>query len=362
MKVPFLDLRVPEPLKSELLDAVGAVLDHGRILLGPELDEFEKVVAQRVGVKHAIGVDSGSSAVMLALRALDIGSGDEVITTSLSWIATANAITMTGATPIFVDVRDDLEIDPNGIEAFITKKTKAIVPVHFCGKMCDMEAICAIAEKHNLHIVEDCAQVFGGEIEQGKAGSFSSIACFSMNCMKVLHSYGEAGCVVTDDDVYAEKLELLRYAGTVNRQDCHVPSMNHRLDTLQAAMLLVNLRRYDEIVDRRRAIAAKYHEIMGDVVGYQDAGAEQGHIYYTFSIFAERRDELMGFLAENEIETKLNHNPPMPYHTAYKPLNQGPFPNVERLSEIAMCLPVHEKLTDDQVEFVATKVKEFYGA
>lgn len=361
MKVPFLDLRVQEPLKSELLDAVAGVLDHGRILLGPELDEFEQMVAGKVGVKHAVGVDSGSSALLLALRALDIGPGDEVITTSLSWIATANAITAAGAKPIFVDIGDDLNIDPACIEAAISDKTKAIIPVHFCGKMCDIKAICEIAEKHNLKVIEDCAQAFGGENEYGTAGSFSSIACFSMNCMKVLHSYGEAGCTVTNDDILAEKLQLLRYAGTKNRQDCHVPSMNHRLDTIQAAMLLVNLRRYDEIVGRRRAIAAKYHELLGDVVGYQDTGTQMGHIYYTFSIFADDRDGLMEFLGKNEIETKLNHNPLMPYHTAYKPMGQGPFPNAERLQESAMCLPVHEKLTDEQVEFVSAKVKDFYG-
>lgn len=361
MKVPFLDLRVQEPLKSQLLDAVATVFDHGRILLGPEVEAFEEAVANRTGAKFGIGVDSGSSALLLALRALGIGDGDEVITTSLSWIATANAITMSGATPIFVDVGNDLNMDPEAVARAITDKTKAIIPVHFTGKMCDMEALCALVQGKNIAIVEDCAQAFGGHNKDGKAGSFSSIACFSMNCMKVLHSYGEAGCTVTSDPVLVEKLRLLRYAGTKNRQNCSIPSMNHRLDTLQAAMLLVNIERYDAIVSRRREIADLYMKCLEGVVGFQDVSDEDGHIYYTFSIFVDQRDELMSHLASKEIETKLNHAPLMPYHDAYKHLEQGPFPNAERLVESALCLPVHEKLTNEQVEFVASEIRRFYG-
>lgn len=361
MHVPFLDLRVQEPLKSELLAAVAAVLDHGRILLGPEVDRFEAAVAEKVGVRHGIGVDSGSSALLLALRALGIGPGDEVVTTCLSWIATANAITMTGATPVFVDIGDDLNMDPACLPAAITERTKAIIPVHFCGKMCDMQAIRAIAEERGLPIVEDCAQAFGGHCRDGVAGSFSKIACFSMNSMKVLHSYGEAGCVATDDPALAEKLRMLRYAGTKNRSDCQVPSMNHRLDTVQAAMLLVNLGRYDDIVARRRAIAAMYCKYLDGVVGFQDAGDKTGHIYYTFCVYTDRRDGLMAFLADKGIETKLNHAPLMPYHAAYKPRNLGPFPNGERLLARSLCLPVHEKLTDEQVRYVADMVREYHG-
>lgn len=361
MKVPFLDLRVFEPLKSELLEAVGTVFDHGRILLGPEVDAFEAAVAGQVGVAHGIGVDSGSSALLLALRGLGIGPGDEVITTCLSWIATANAITMAGATPIFVDVRDDLNMDPAAIPAAVNERTKAIIPVHFCGKMCDMKAICAVAEEHGLTVIEDCAQAYGGHNVDGRAGSFSKVACFSMNCMKVLHSYGEAGCIATDDDVLDERLRMLRYAGTIGRQDCQVPSMNHRLDTVQAAMLLVNLKRYDAVVSRRRAIAALYSELLGDVAEFQDAGDKDGHIYYTFSIYVDRRDELMAHLAGKDIETKLNHAPLMPYHAAYKARNLGPFPNAERLQKRALCLPVHEKLSDEQVRYVADCVHQFYG-
>ena len=187
MNVPFFDLRVSDlALRKELLDSIEGVLNHGRILFGPEVAEFEDKVAQAAGTKYALGCASGSSALYLALKCLDIGPGDEVITTPLTWIITGNAILECGATPVFADVRDDFNIDPDAIESAITSKTKAIIPVHFTGLMCAMNRICDIAEKNDIYIIEDAAQAFGAEYKQKRSGSFSTIGIFSMNSMKVL--------------------------------------------------------------------------------------------------------------------------------------------------------------------------------
>src|SRR3989338_6726096 len=235
MKVPLFDLRVQDNnLRSELLDTVGRVLQHGMIMLGPEVSMFEEEVAKSVGTRYAVGVGSGSSALFLALRSLGVGPGDEVITTPLTWIVTLHAITACGAVPICVDVRDDFNINPNLIEPAITKATKAIVPMHYCGSMCEMDRICEIAEKHNLYVVEDAAQAFGAEYRSKKAGSFSKVGAFSMNSMKPLASYGEAGIVVTDDREVYENVRMLRHAGTksdpkkVITNESHYVALNHK--------------------------------------------------------------------------------------------------------------------------------------
>ena len=211
MKVPFFDLIVSDlNIREELLDAVEVVLKHGRILLGPEVAEFEQQVAEAANTSYSLGFSSGSSALYLALRCLDIGPGDEVITTPLTWIITGNAIAECGAIPVFVDVRDDFNIDPNAIERAITENTKAIIPVHFTGLMCEMNRICEIAKKYGIHVVEDAAQAYGAELNGKRAGSFSSVGIFSMNSMKVLGGFGETGAAVTDREDLFEKLKMLR--------------------------------------------------------------------------------------------------------------------------------------------------------
>lgn len=201
MKVRYLDLSVRDQLhKEQLLAAVDKVLSHGIFILGPEVKEFEKKIADCCGRKYALGLSSGTDALYVALRALGIGPGDEVITTPLSWIATLNAISVAGATPVFADIGPDLNMDPGLIENLITSRTKAVVPVHYTGQMCDMFRICEIAERNHLVVIEDAAQSFSANINGRTAGSFGKISCFSMNPMKVFHSYGEAGAVVTDDE------------------------------------------------------------------------------------------------------------------------------------------------------------------
>lgn len=363
MKIPYLDLSIRnKTLKDELLQAVDRVLSHGRIVLGPEVIQFEEQIVKFCQKKYVVGVGSGSAAVYLALRSLDIGPGDEVITTPLSWIATLNAIVLCGATPVFADIGDDLNINADLIEDVITSRTKVLLPVHFTGKLCAMSAIEQIAAKHNLLVVEDAAQAFGASINGRKAGAFGYVNAFSMNAMKVFRSYGEAGAVATDDEPLYEKLVSLRYAGTKNRQDCYYPSLNFRLHTLQAAMLLVNFAYLLKIIARRREIAKFYSEALQDVVMCPSAEVGSDHVYYTYTIIAERRDELQAYLQSKGIETKIHHPILMPYHTAYVHLPKPYIPNAERLVKRILSIPNHEDLTTEQTGYIVACIREFYGA
>ena len=362
MKVRYLNLSVSDAaLKEDLLGAVDRVLSHGQIVLGPEVEEFEARVADYCRRKYAVGVSSGTDALYTALRALDIGPGDEVITTPLSWIATVNAIVLAGATPVFVDIGSDLNINANLIHEAITPKTKAILPVHFTGKMCDMESIMRIARKKHLTVIEDAAQSFGASMKGKKAGALGDVACFSMNAMKVLHSYGEAGAVLTDDKGIRERIVSLRYNGTVNREDCHYTSLNFRLQTVQAAMLLVELERIDSIIEKRRQIARYYDRELNGVVKCPREEDNTIHVYYTYTVMTEKRDELRAFLQEKGIETKIHHPILMPYHTAYKGRYSAHIPVAEKLIKEIVSIPNHEKMTDAEVEYVVSSIREFYG-
>ena len=362
IKIPFLDLSVKDAaLKSRLLSAVDAVLTHGRIVLGPEVEQLEGRLADYCQRRYAVGVNSGTDALYLALRALEIGPGDEVITTPLSWIATANAIAMCGATPVFVDIAEDLNIDPELIEGAITPRTRAVLAVHFTGKMCDVELISQIADRHGIHLVEDAAQSFGARFNDSMAGSFGTVSAFSMNPMKVFNAYGEAGAVVTDDEKLRDRLVSLRYAGTVDREDCHFPSLNGRIDTIQAAMLLVSLEQIEDKISRRRAVAKLYGEVLGDAVVCPKEGEGYFDVYYTYTILAERRDELKRYLETKGIETKIQHPILMPYHTAYRAGQRPEIPVAEHLVQRILCIPAHEDIERGEAEYVADCIREFYG-
>ena len=363
MKIRYRDLSVKDPvMKAELLEAVDKVLSHGRLLLGPELVRFEEEVAHYCGRRYCIGVNSGTDALYLALRALDIGPGDEVITTSLSWIATANAIVLTGAKPVFIDIDEDLNMNAALIEAAITPRTKAIVPVHFTGQMCDMLCIMQGADKHRLFIIEDGAQAFGASRDGIRCGSSGNMSCFSMNPMKVYNAYGEAGAVITDDEALRDRLYALRYNGTINRQDCHYPSINGRLDTIQAAMLLVSLKYLEEKIEKRRAIALAYRKSLEGIVRCPVEHSESRHIYYAYSVLVENRDDLMQYLAGKGVETQIQHPIPMPYHTAYKGRFTVEIPVCESVVRRLLCLPNQEDLSPEEVGYVCRCIREFYGA
>ncbi|MCC7407311.1 MAG: DegT/DnrJ/EryC1/StrS family aminotransferase [Phycisphaeraceae bacterium] len=360
----FLDLAVAEPRRAELLAAVERVLAHGKLILGPEVEELEAKLAARVGRRFAVGVGSGTDALYLALRAADIGPGDEVITTSMSWIATANAIALAGATPVFADVGEDLNIDPASAATLITEKTRAILPVHNQGRPCAMDELVEICRRHKLLLIEDCAQAFDAEYRGRKVGSFGDLACLSMNPMKVLAALGEAGMIFTDSVEWRDKLHALRYNGTLNREDCHWPSHNGRLDTIHAAMLLCRLCELDACLSRRRQIAEIYSQGLADLTGKLEIPREHPgsrDVYYTYTIRTTRRDELMRHLEDHGVESRVRHPILMPCHTAYRDTARGSWTRAERWVKEILCLPIHEKLTDEQAHYVVRCVRTFFG-
>ncbi|MCH7495760.1 MAG: DegT/DnrJ/EryC1/StrS family aminotransferase [Candidatus Marinimicrobia bacterium] len=356
-----MNLSIPsEDERKKLLDAVDTVFKHGMLVLGPEVEELETKIASFCGRKFGIGVNSGTDALFLGLKSLGIGPGDEVITTSLSWIATANAIALTGAIPIFADVQDDLNIDAQSVERLITDNTKALLPVHFNGKVCEMDELTAIAEKHNLKLIEDAAQAFSARYKDRLAGSFGDIACFSMNPMKIFAGLGEAGMILTDSVEIKDRLLSLRYAGTVDREICVEPGYNSRLDTIQAAMLLKRFGRLDKLIKKRREIANIYNKKLHDFALTPVNSESDGHVYYAYTIIADDRDSLKEFLESEGIETKIRHPVLMPQQPAYKENARGEFSNAERVVAKILSLPIGEHLDRDDIDFVCSSISDFY--
>lgn len=361
-QIPFLDLRIEdESVRRELLAAIDRVFCHGRIVMGPEVAELERAMALRCQRVHAVGVNSGTDAVFLACKSLGLKAGDEVITTSLSWIATANGIALTGATPVFADIRDDLNIDPASVARLIGPRTRAILPVHYTGKICDMDALGRLAQEHHLPIIEDAAQAFGAVQHGRPAGSFGTLACFSMNAMKVFAAVGEAGAVLTDDVGLYDRLVTLRYNGTINRETCVEVGLNARMDTVQAAILLCRLRRVDDLIQKRRQIARWYQERLADVVTVPVDADDTRDVYYTYTIQADRRDELKAYLEICGVETKIQHPILMPQQPAYSQAAKGEWANAQKLVSRILCIPVHEKLGLPEVEQVSRCIRDFYG-
>jgi len=362
-KIRFRDLSVSDPImKEKLLNAVDRVLTHGQFIMGDEVKEFEKKVADYCGTKYCVGVSSGTDAIYLALRTLDLAPQDEVITTSLSWIATLNAIHIVGAKPVFVDIADDLNINAELIESAITPNTKVILPVHYTGRLCDMNSILKIAKKHDLAVVEDAAQAFGAMTGGCYAGSFGTLSAFSMNPMKVFPGYGEAGAVLTNNKVAYEKLLALRYLGMVNKEVCYYPSLNAKIDTIQAAMMNVSFNYLEQNIGRRIEIANYYTNELKDVVRCPgiDQSSDSRSVFFDYTVIADSRDELKDYLEMNGIETKIKHPILMPQQPAYKHLYNQSFPVGEKAVKEILCLPIHEKLTLSDLDYIIHHIKRFY--
>mgnify|MGYP001311227375 CR=1 FL=1 len=364
-KVPFADLRITDDKeRKELLEAIDTVFKHGRIVLGPEVGKFESKIADFCGRKYAMGVNSGTDALFLGLKSLGIGPGDEVITTSLSWvsgIATANPIALTGAKPIFADICDDLNIDPKSVERLITPRTKAILPIHYTGRICKIHELMKIAEEHNLLLVEDASQAFSASTKGRKAGSFGDISCLSMNPMKILAACGEAGVVMTDDKAVYDRLISLRYNGVIKKEKHIEVTLNSRIDTLQAAILLNRLKNADKIVQKRREIASWYNDNLKGLVKVPVEPKKEKHVYYTYTILAQRRDELKDFLKAKGIETKIQHLYLMPYQQFNKENTIERPKNAEKLIKQILSLPTTEKLKFEDMKYVVNCIKEFYN-
>ena len=367
MHVPMFDLRVlDQSLKNDLVEAFERVLSHGILFMGPEVEELESKIAEYIGVKYAVGVSSGSSALYLALQACDIGPSDEVVTTPLTWIITANAIAACGANPVFADVRDDFNIDPDSIRERITSKTKAIVPMHYAGQMCDMEEIKSIAKEHNLFVIEDAAQSFGAEINGRKSGSFSIVGAFSMNPMKPLNGYGDVGFTVTDNNEIYERIKMLRYSGTKSipgtnvTADSHEVSLNHKIDNINAALLLVSLKYFPEKQKATNRVADRYNSELTNKIKYQNVSKGEVHGRFVYVIATERRNALMQHLTSKDIETKIMHEPLSNDAHVYKNMESKPTPMAVELLRKSLVIPCHDKMSKEQVDYVINSINEFF--
>jgi len=367
ISVPYIDIAGQHAaIKAELMEAVGSVLDHGKFVLGEEVEKFEKRFAELCRVRFAIGVNSGTDALILALRALGIGPGDEVITVPNSFVASTSSILLVGAKPVFVDVRDDYNLDPGQLERVITRKTKAILPVHLTGRPADMKPIMDIAQACGLHVIEDCAQAVMAEYNGQYVGSFGTFGCFSLHPLKTLNACGDGGVLTTNDESLCERVKIFRNLGLRTRDDCVVWSGNSRLDTIQAAILLVKMKYLQTWTEKRRANAAFYQTALRGVAGLQmpaDLPREKA-VYHTFVIQTDKRDELKTFLHNQGVETAVHYPVPIHFHKAAKGLGYGPgsFPVAEQQAKRILSLPVHQGLPPGQLKQVADLIKKFHHA
>lgn len=357
--IRFLDLSMPNALeRSAHLAAIETVLTHGQLVMGPEVEELESAIARECGREYAVAVGSGTDALYLALRALDLGPGDEVITTPLSWIATANAIRLTGARAVFADIDEDLNIDPESIEPLVNNQTRAIVAVDYTGRPCDFDALETLAQDHGLYLVEDASQAFGAEFRGRRCGSLGDISAISHNPMKVLSALGEAGSITTDSSELRERLIALRYNGTINREICIEPSINGRMDTVQAAVLLHRLTKLSSTIEARRTNARYYNGTLGGHVRTPTEVEGLNEVFYTYTIRTKRRDQLAAHLAEQEIETKIQHPLLMPQQPAYEG-SRGSWARASEIVREVLCIPVHEGLSEMDRERVAKTILDF---
>jgi dTDP-4-amino-4,6-dideoxygalactose transaminase len=363
MKINYVDLSKQHlNIKSQLHKALDEVLDSGNFILGEITEKFEKLFASYVGVKHAIGVGSGTDALYLSLKALGIDCDDEVITVSNSYLATASSIALCGAKPVFIDVNTDLNIDYSLIEKAITKKTKAIIPVHLTGKAANMTEIKKIAINYNLPIVEDCAQAIGAKHQNLKVGSIGTFGCFSMHPLKNLNAIGDAGVITTNDDKHAEFLKKARNHGHPNRDECDFWSFNMRLDALQAAFLKTKMSAIDKTISKRRHNASIYNTLLNEKIILPFEEKNDLNVYHTYIIQTDRRDELKKFLNENGIETKIHYPTPIAFlkSSAYLGYKKEDLPKTVQQSKTILSLPVAEYITAKEIEYVSLKINEFF--
>lgn len=364
--IPLVDLTAQyHSIKEEIDAAVHATLESGHFILGSTVSKFEESIASYLGVSHAIGIASGTDALVLALRALNVGAGDEVIIPAYTFFATAGTVMSLGATPVFVDIDPgNYEIDITHVKDCITPRTKAIIPVHLYGHPADMDAILEIANSHGLKVIEDNAQAFGATYRGKKTGSFGDIGCLSFFPTKNLGAFGDGGMVVTNDPKLAERMRMLRTHGWKKKYYSEEIGYNSRLDALQAAILQAKLPHVDTWNEKRRAVAKRYSEHLTPVGLNVPTECEWGrHVYHLYVIRSNQRDDLQSFLKQKGIATEVYY--PLPPHLSipcrklgYK---EGDFLQAERASHETLALPLYPELTVDQQNEVISAVNAFVG-
>ena len=349
--------------RDEINSAVQRVLESGWYVLGEEVVRFEKEFAKFNNVHHAIGVGSGTEAINIALRALNIGQGDEVITTAHTAVATASAIYLAGAKPIFVDIEPDFfTIDPDLVESAITLKTKAIIPVHIYGQSCNMDAIMEIANKNNLKVIEDCAQAHGAEYNGKRLGSIGDVGCFSFYPTKNLGAIGDGGALVTNNNKLAEKIRLLREYGWKERYISSEEGLNSRLDELQAAILNIKLNYLDEDNYKRNKLAKIYFDSLKVLpLELPKTRSNSSHVFHLFVIRSEQRNKLKDFLQKNRVHTTVQY--PVPIHKQeyfQKMCGHKSLPFTEQISRNILSLPMFPELSDNDIHFTIDSIKQYF--
>jgi len=375
-KVPFVDVpKQYQIIKEEVLRTIDDVLSRGDLILRKDVEDFEKNIASYVGTKYAVSLNSGTDTMFLSLKALGIGPGDEVITVSHTFVASIAVIVQTGAKPILVDVKEDFTMDVDKLEAAITEKTKAIIPVHLNGRMCEMDKLMEIVKSHNLIVIEDAAQAIGSKYQGKMAGSFGLAGSFSLYPFKVLGCFGDGGVLTTDDENLAEKVRLLRNHGQktpapeqarygAGKTEIVCFGFNSRLDNIQAAILNLKFKYLPQYIERRRKIALLYQKGLADVKGVKlppspDSDEKHFDNFQNYVLTAEKRDELYNFLKEKGVETLIK-DPVANHKQPGLGLSHFNLPCTERLAEEVISLPMYPELSREQIEYVIKCVKSFY--
>jgi dTDP-4-amino-4,6-dideoxygalactose transaminase len=371
VQVPFLDLKTQyQSIKNEINPAIQNVLDSASFILGKAVTDFESAFAKAHNVKHCFGVSSGTDGNHLASWALGIEPGDEVIIPDNTFVATAWGATLVGAKPVFIDCEpDSYNIDPNKIEAAITKNTKAIVAVHLYGQPADIDSVSEIAKQKGLLLIEDCAQAHLAEYKGKRVGGLSDAACFSFYPGKNLGAYGEGGAVTTNNDETAQKVKMLRDHGALQKYHHESLGHNYRMDGIQGAVLGVKMKHISNWTEGRRNVAAKYRKLLGNLeqIILPEEMSYAKHVYHLFVIQvrdggSDQRDKLAKFLHENGVSTGLHYPIPLHLQKCFSGLRykKGDFPVTERLAECGLSLPMYPEMTDEQIEYVSEKIKTFF--
>ena len=365
MKIPFLDFApMHVELHAQLMEKFNKVLDSNYFILGHEVEEFEARFAAFCGAKHVIGCGNGLDALILALRALEIGTGDEVLVPSDTYIATALAVSYVGATPVFVEpTLETFNLDPTRMEEKITSKTKAVIAVHLYGRAADMDAINAVAKAHGLKVIEDCAQAHGALYKGRAIGTLSDIAGFSFYPGKNLGALGDAGAVVTNDDLLAKKVAMLRNYGSQYKYVHEMKGTNSRLDEFQAAFLSVKLQNLAKWNAERDRIASRYiAEVHNPLITLPQPSSEAyKNVWHIFAVLSDRRDDLEKFLNDKGIGTNKHYPTPMHLQGAYKDLGipKGALPIAEKISECELSIPIYYGMTEAQIDYVIAALNAF---
>jgi dTDP-4-amino-4,6-dideoxygalactose transaminase len=362
LNIQMVDLRNQYlKIKDEIDSAIHEVIDSTAFIQGKAVRDFEQEAANYLGCKYAIGCASGTDALQIAMMAIDIKPGDEIITTPFTFVATAETIALLGAKPVYVDIDEKTyNIDVHKIEDKITSRTKAIIPVHLYGQPCEMDRILEIARQHNLRVIEDAAQAFGAEYKKTKVATLGDIGCISFFPSKNLGAFGDAGMLATNNADVAEKIKMITVHGSKKKYHNEILGVNSRLDTIQAAILRVKLKYIDEYHQARIDTAEKYNELLDKTIVKPFVSPDVKHIYHQYSIRTKNRNELQGFLRERNIPSMVYYPIPLhlqpPYRNGYV---EGSFPITEAVSKDIISLPMHTELTDEQISFITENVNEF---